>query len=35
MQIRAIRSTDAEWEKFKRLGGGAWLREQVKRAKER
>lgn len=33
MRSRPIRMTDAEWEKCKRLGGAAWVRERVKRAK--
>lgn len=34
MQPRQVRMTDAEWEKCRRLGGAAWVREQIKKAKE-
>lgn len=33
MEIRSVRMTDAEWEKCKKLGGGEWIRERIKRAK--
>jgi len=33
MKQRAIRMTDAEWEKCLRLGGSGWLREQIRGAK--
>jgi hypothetical protein len=26
--------TDAEWDKCKRLGGAAWVRERIKKAQE-
>jgi hypothetical protein len=34
MKSRPVRMTDAEWEKCKRLGGAAWLREKIAKAKE-
>lgn len=34
MRSRPIRMTDAEWEKCKRLGGAAWVREKIKKAQE-
>jgi hypothetical protein len=34
MKPRQIRMTDAEWAKCMALGGGAWVRAQIKRAKE-
>lgn len=34
MKSRPVRMTDAEWEKCKRLGGAAWVRDRIKRAKE-
>lgn len=34
MKSRPIRMTDAEWEKCKRLGGAAWVRERIKKAQE-
>jgi hypothetical protein len=34
MQPRQIRMTDEEWEKCRRLGGAAWIRAQIKKAKE-
>ncbi len=34
MKSRPVRMTDAEWEKCKRLGGAAWLREKINKAKE-
>jgi len=34
MKNRVIRTTDDEWEKCKRLGGAAWLRAQIRAAKE-
>lgn len=33
MKSRPVRMTDAEWEKCKALGGAAWIRHQVDRAK--
>lgn len=33
MKSRPLRMTDAEWEKCKALGGAAWVREKIKRAK--
>jgi len=33
MLARPIRMTDAEWEKCKALGGAAWVREKINRAK--
>lgn len=34
MKSRPLRMTDAEWEKCKRLGGAAWVRERIAKAKE-
>ena len=34
MKPRQLRMLDAEWEKCKRLGGAAWVRAQIKKAKE-
>lgn len=34
MKPRQIRMTDAEWKKCQRLGGAAWVRERIRRAKE-
>lgn len=34
MKSRPIRMTDAEWEKCKALGGAAWVRAQINKAKE-
>ena len=34
MKARPIRMTDYEWETCKQLGGAAWVREQIKKAKE-
>lgn len=34
MKTRPLRMTDAEWQKCKRLGGAAWVRQQIHRAKE-
>lgn len=34
MKARAVRMTDEEWAKCLRLGGSAWLRKQVAKAKE-
>lgn len=34
MKNRPIRMTDAEWEKCKRLGGAAWVRDKISKAKE-
>ncbi len=34
METHTIRTTKSDWAKFKRLGGGAWFREKVRRAKE-
>ncbi len=33
MRPRAIRMTDAEWEKLLRLGGSEWIRARIKRAR--
>lgn len=33
MKPRAIRMTDAEWNKLLELGGSAWIREKIKQAK--
>lgn len=33
MKPRAIRMTDAEWEKLLKLGGSEWLRDKIKRAR--
>ena len=33
MKPRAVRMTDAEWEKCLALGGSAWLRECIRKAK--
>lgn len=33
MLSRPIRMTDSEWEKCKRLGGAAWVRDKIKRAR--
>lgn len=33
MRSRPVRMTDAEWEKCKALGGAAWLRDKIKKAK--
>ena len=33
MKARQIRMTDAEWLKCRLLGGAAWVREKIKRAK--
>lgn len=33
MKPRAIRMTDAEWEKLLKLGGSEWVREKIKRAR--
>jgi hypothetical protein len=35
MKPRQMRMTDAEWEKCKRLGGAAWVRKQIGKAKEK
>ena len=34
MKSRPVRMTDGEWEKCKRLGGAAWIRERITKAKE-
>lgn len=34
MKSRPVRMTDDEWEKCKRLGGAAWIRDRIKHAKE-
>jgi hypothetical protein len=34
MKPRQIRMTDAEWAKCMALGGGAWVRAQIKKAKD-
>ncbi len=33
MQPRQLRMTDEEWEKCRALGGAAWVRAQIKKAK--
>lgn len=33
MKARPVRMTDAEWIKCRLLGGAAWIREKIKRAK--
>lgn len=33
MKPRAVRMTDAEWEKLLKLGGSEWLRDKIKRVK--
>jgi hypothetical protein len=33
MKPRAVRMLDAEWEKCLSLGGSAWIRQRIKRAK--
>lgn len=33
MKTRPIRMTDAQWDKCKRLGGAAFLREKIEKAK--
>jgi len=33
MRVRALRMTDAEWAKLLVLGGAAWVRERIGRAK--
>lgn len=33
MQPRQVRMTDAEWEKCRLLGGAAWVRQQIAKAK--
>lgn len=32
MSSRTFRASDGEWEKCQALGGGAWLREQIRNA---
>lgn len=34
MKTRPVRMSDDQWDKCKRLGGGAWLREKIDKAKE-
>jgi hypothetical protein len=34
MQARQIRMLDAQWRKCMRLGGAAWVRAQIDKAKE-
>lgn len=34
MKVRHIRMSEAEWQKCKRLGGSAWVRRQIEKAKE-
>lgn len=34
MKSRPVRMTDAEWDKCKRLGGAAWLRARIAKARE-
>ena len=34
MKMRGVRMTEAQWEKFKRLGGPTWLRARIAKAKE-
>lgn len=34
MKARPVRMTDEEWEKCKRLGGAAWIREKIRKAKD-
>ena len=33
MKPRAVRMTDAEWEKLLQLGGSEWIRNKISRAK--
>ena len=33
MKSRPVRMTDAEWEKCKALGGAAWIRERIAKAR--
>lgn len=33
LRVGSIRLTEAQWEKLAALGGSAWLREKIKRAK--
>lgn len=35
MKNRILRMTDAEWAKCRQLGGAAWVREQISKAKIR
>ena len=32
MKSRPVRMTDEEWERCKRLGGAAWVREKIREA---
>ena len=34
MKSHTVRTTDAQWEKFERLGGAAWLRKKIDAAKD-
>lgn len=33
-EVRSVRMTQDQWEKFMRLGGAKWLRRSIGRAKE-
>ena len=33
MRSRPVRMTDAQWAKCKALGGAAWIRDRIERAK--
>lgn len=33
MKNRAIRMTEAQWEKLQKLGGSQWIRDRIDRAK--
>jgi hypothetical protein len=33
VRVRTVRMTDEQWAKFSALGGAAWLRERIDRAK--
>jgi hypothetical protein len=34
MKARPVRMTDEEWAKCKRLGGAAWVRQRIDKARE-
>jgi hypothetical protein len=35
MKARPLRMTDEQWEKCKRLGGAAWVRDKIELANEK
>lgn len=34
MKPHTVRTTDAQWEKVERLGGAAWVRDRIDKAKD-